>query len=74
MKEKWVDRRCCDWDTFLTSLMRACEKLKFPLILINWRMARRDWRRYGMTGAEVVKMQRNAELPNAEYLYLSKQK
>lgn len=68
-KQPWIDRRCCDWDTFLCSLMAAAERLKFPLILVNNCEARRAWRRYGCTGAEAIKMQRNRVLGEAMYLY-----
>lgn len=68
-KKKWIDRKCCDWDTFLCSVMAAAEQLKFPLILINACEARHYWRHYGSTGAEVVVMQRNRELDDATYVY-----
>lgn len=61
-KQPWIDRRCCDWDTFLTSLMAAAHRRQFPLILVNWCEARRDWRRHGCTGGEVIQMQRDREL------------
>lgn len=67
----WIDRRCCDWDTFLCSVMAAAERLKFPLLLINRCEARSHWRRYGCTGAEVVRMQRAREINSAIYLYSS---
>ena len=66
-KALWVDRRCCDWDTFLTSLMRAAQRLKFPLLLVNRCEARQYWRRYGCTGAEVIHMQRARELKEVIY-------
>lgn len=66
---KWVDRRCCDWDTFLGSVMKACQKLGFPLILVNWCEARRYWRTYSCTGADIIRMQRSRELNLAAYLY-----
>lgn len=65
--EPWVDRRCCDWDTFFTSLLHAAEKLKFPLLLVNRCEARRCWRKYSCTGAEVIRMQRNREMNDALY-------
>lgn len=71
---KWVDRKCCDWDTFLTDVMGACERLKFPLVLIDRCAARRAWRRHSCTGAEVVKMQRLREIAQAEYLYFTPRK
>jgi hypothetical protein len=70
----WIDRRCCNFDTFLCDVMRACERLKFPLILVDWCEARRYWRRYGCTGAEVVKMQRAKEINDGIYLYLGQNK
>ena len=66
-KAPWVDRRCCDWDTFLISLMAAAQHLKFPLLLVNRCEARRFWRRHGCTGAEVIIMQRARELDDALY-------
>jgi len=70
-KSKWVDRRCCDWDTFLCSVMNAAQRLKFPLILVNWCEARHTWRHHSCTGAEAVRMQRNRELNDAAYLYIT---
>lgn len=66
-KSPWIDRRCCDWDTFLTGLMGAAHRLNFPLLLVNRCEARRYWRRYGCTGAEVIKMQRAREMNQALY-------
>lgn len=66
-KSPWIDRRCCDWDTFLTGLMGAAHRLQFPLLLVNWSEARRYWRRYSSTGAEVLKMQRAREMHAALY-------
>lgn len=68
-KNPWIDRRCCDWDTFLCGLMRACERLQFPIILVDWCEARRYWRRHGCTGFEVIKMQRTREMNAALYLW-----
>jgi len=65
---KWVDRRCCDWDTFLTSLMAAAQRYRFPLILVNWCEARSCWRRYSCTGAEVIQMQRAREVNDGQYM------
>jgi hypothetical protein len=66
-KTPWIDRRCCDWDTFLTSLMAAAERKGFPLLLVNWCEARSAWRRHSCTGAEVIHMQRARELNDALY-------
>lgn len=68
-KSKWIDRRCCDWDTFLCGVMKAAQRLKFPLILVNRCEARHYWRRHSCTGAEIVQMQRNRELNDAAYIY-----
>jgi hypothetical protein len=66
-KKRWIDRRCCDWDTFLDSLLASARRLNFPLLLINRCEARHFWRRYGCTGHEVVLMQRGRELQDAGY-------
>lgn len=66
-KKPWVDRRCCDWNTFLTGLMGAAQRLQFPMLLVNWCEARRYWRRYSCTGMEVIKMQRAREMNEALY-------
>lgn len=66
-KAQWIDRRCCDWDTFLCSLMAAAERQQFPLLLVNWCEARRFWRQYSCTGAEVIRMQRAREMNDALY-------
>lgn len=66
-KRPWIDRRCCDWDTFLTSLMAAAHRERFPLLLVNRCEARRYWREHSCTGAEVIKMQRAREMNEALY-------
>jgi len=66
-KKRWVDRRCCDWDTFLCSVMASAARLKFPVLLINRCEARRYWRHYGCTGHEVVLMQHCREVNAALY-------
>lgn len=66
-KKRWVDRRCCDWETFLTGLMGSARRLNFPLLLINWCEARHCWRHYACTGHEVVLMQRGREMQDALY-------
>jgi hypothetical protein len=65
--KRWPDRRCCDWEVFLSGLMRSAERLNFPLLLINWCEARRWWRQYACTGHEVVLMQRGREMQDALY-------
>ncbi|HCF7071156.1 TPA: hypothetical protein NIJ37_003515 [Pseudomonas aeruginosa] len=66
-KAPWIDRRCCDWDTFLSSLMAAAQRQLFPLLLVNWCEARRYWRQHSCTGAEVIQMQRAREVNEALY-------
>lgn len=66
-KAPWIDRRCCDWDTFLSSLMVAAQRQQFPLLLVNWCEARRYWRQHSCTGAEVIQMQRTREMNEALY-------
>lgn len=70
-KSTWIDRRRCDWDTFLCGVMKAAQRLKFPLILVNRCEARHYWRHHSCTVAEVVQMQRNRELNDAAYIYSS---
>lgn len=67
MREPWIDRRCCDWDTFLNSLMNAAQRMKFPLLLVDRCEARRFWRHHSCTGAEVIRMQRAREINAALY-------
>ncbi|VVP60584.1 hypothetical protein [Pseudomonas fluorescens] len=66
-KEMWIDRRCCDWDMFLFELIGTAYQMKFPLLLVNWCQARRYWRRYSCTGAEVIKIQRAREINETLY-------
>lgn len=66
-KKQWVDKKCCDWDTFLDSLLASARRLNFPLLLINRCEARHYWRRYSCTGHEVVLMQRSREMQEALY-------
>lgn len=61
-KKRWIDRRCCDWDTFLNSFTKAAEIKRFPLLMVDRMQARSDWRRYGMTGHEALIMQYNRAL------------
>ncbi len=65
----WIDRRCCDWDAFLSSLMAAAQRRRFPLLLllVNWCEARRYWRQHSCTGAEVIHMQYAREVNEALY-------
>lgn len=67
LKNQWVDRRCCDWDTFLDGLMAAAHRMGFPLLLVDRCEARRYWRRHSCTGAEVIRMQRAREMDAALY-------
>lgn len=54
LKSKWVDNRCCDWDTFLAGFMEAAERAKVPLLIIDRCEARRLWRRHSCTGSEAL--------------------
>jgi hypothetical protein len=66
-KELWIDRRCCDWDMFLFELIGTAYQMKFPLLLVDWCQARRYWRRYSCTGADVIKIQRAREINETMY-------
>lgn len=65
-RPKPKDMRCCDWDTFFSSALRACADLRFPAVLLDKRRARRHWRA-GLTGYEAVKMQQQAVAKEGEY-------
>lgn len=67
MGNGWVDRRCCDWDTFLDSLLAAARRTGFPILLVDRCEARRYWRRHSCTGAEVIRMQHAREADAALY-------
>jgi hypothetical protein len=48
---------CCDWQTFEESLLHAFACQAVPCILIDWKRARRDWKRHHCTGSEAASMQ-----------------
>lgn len=65
---------CCNWDTFEggfictwhTSTRRGAPP---STILIDWKRARGDWKRYGMTGHEAAFMQLRDLRAEAEHLW-----
>jgi hypothetical protein len=48
---------CCSWEDFRLSVLKAFARNGAPSILIDWKRARRDWKRYSMTGGEAASMQ-----------------
>ena len=63
-------KTCCDWDTFELGFICHwhAEKPAVPsTLLIDWKKARRGWRR-GNTGMEEAFMQLRALRESGEYL------
>ena len=59
MDETLNVRGCCSFGTFLDAFTRAAARRGVPLVLVDRRIARRDWRA-GLTGGEALEMQRKA--------------
>ena len=67
---------CCDWDTFETGFIakwhEGTRRTPPPsTLLIDWKRAKRDWKRYGMTGAEAAHMQKSELTKEGEYAWSS---
>jgi hypothetical protein len=63
-------RTCCDWETFEDAFLAAWQDARVApaTCLIDWKLARRHWNRYGMTGFEAAWTQRKALSDDAMYL------
>ena len=63
-------RTCCDWETYEESFLAAWARAKGAPAecLIDWKLARRHWKRYGMTGYEGAWTQLKRLSEEADYL------
>jgi hypothetical protein len=63
---------CCDWDTFKESFLAAWRTKNVGEALIDWPIAKKDWKRHHCTGAEAVSMQMGVLAREADYLWLER--
>lgn len=65
---------CCDWDTFKDAFLGAWNRAKYTPseVLIDWRRAKRDWKRYHCTGYEAATMQLQGLAKDSEYLWVAR--
>lgn len=63
---------CCDWPTFHDAFLKHWEKKQAGAALIDWPLARRDWKRRGCTGGEAATMQLATLASEAEYLWVQR--
>lgn len=62
---------CCDWDDFRLGLLSAWQrdKHKPSELLINWRLARKYWKRHHCTGGEAASVQIHSLRAESDYLW-----
>lgn len=60
---------CCDWDTFSDGISAAFKRANIGLALIDWKRAKRHWKKYHCTGAEAAHMQIQDLRREGEYLF-----
>lgn len=63
---------CCDWETFESSFRSAWRRKNAGETLIDWVVAKRDWKRNHCTGGEAASMQLGKLAREADYLWLAK--
>lgn len=63
---------CCDWNTFTESFLDAWRRKGFGEVLIDWKKAKRDWRRFHCTGGEAARMQLVELAKEGAYLWLER--
>lgn len=63
-------RTCCDWETFEDGFLAAWSDTRVApaRCLIDWKLARRHWNLYGMTGYEAAWTQLKVLSDEAMYL------
>lgn len=61
---------CCEWDDFEASVKLAFKEKNADEILIDWKLAKRDWKRYHCTGAEAASMQLRELARDGEYNHM----
>ena len=62
---------CCAWEDFKLSLLNTFARNACPSSLIDWKKARRDWKRYSCTGYEAASMQLRELKSDSEYVLLT---
>lgn len=60
---------CCDWQTFEDGFLAAWRRKGAGELLIDWKRAKRDWRRHHCTGFEAASMQLRDLSREGEYLW-----
>lgn len=61
---------CCDWSTFEDSFLSAWRRKNAGEALVDWSVAKKDWRRNHCTGGEAASMQLKKIAREADYLWL----
>lgn len=59
---------CCDWQTFEEAMLCAFARRGIPSLLIDWKRARRDWKRHNCTGEEAASMKARDLTREGEYI------
>lgn len=65
---------CCDWQTFSDAFTAAFKRKNAGAELIDWKRAKKDWRRHHCTGGEAASMQLRDLANEGEYLFLMRNK
>lgn len=63
---------CCDWETFEYAFLEAWSRKGAGETLIDWKLAKMDWKRHHCTGGEAATMQLRELAMEADYLWLAK--
>lgn len=61
---------CCDWETFKSGFLAAWKLKCASELLIDWKCAKRDWKRYHCTSGEAASMQLRKLAKEGNYLWL----
>lgn len=62
---------CCEWNDFQTGVKLAFKAARAGELLIDWKRAKRDWKRYHCTGPEAASMQLRDLRNDGEYNFMA---
>jgi hypothetical protein len=63
---------CCNWDTFNEGFVFAWRHKGVGELLIDWKQAKKDWKRYHCTGGEAASVQLRFLAQEGTYLWLER--